>query len=116
VAGALPSLGRGRRVTCLIGILDDKDVAGIFEPLSEFVDEWVAVTPQSGRAIAAHELARQIANLSGKPCEIAASIEQACRSLEAGDPSAADVLVIGSFMTVGPVLAWLERQAAVRTD
>ena len=87
----------------IVGILDDKDVEGIIGPLAARVDNWIAVTASSPRAIDAAELARRDANATGKACLIADSpdiaIERARLMAESGD-----VLVTGSFFTVGPVL------------
>ena len=87
----------------IVGILDDKDVEGIIGPLAARVDNWIAVTASSPRAIDAAELARRVANATGKACLIADSpdiaIERARLMAESGD-----VLVTGSFFTVGPVL------------
>ena len=88
----------------IIGMLDDKDVEGVVAPLNRHVDQWIALTADSGRSIAAGELARRIANASDRPCLIAASLEDALqaarRDLSAGDR----ILVTGSFYIVGPVL------------
>ena len=87
----------------IVGILDDKDVEGIVAPLAGSVDDWIAVTASSPRAIDAAELARRVANATGKACLIAASLDMAierARSM-AGRGT---VLVTGSFFTVGPVL------------
>lgn len=102
-----------REITCIAGVLSDKIVADIIEPLLPFVDQWIAVAAEGPRGIPAGELAAAIANLSGKPCLIAASIEQACD--EADIDSGSPVLVTGSFFTVGPALTWLGQQDAAPT-
>jgi dihydrofolate synthase/folylpolyglutamate synthase len=88
----------------IVGILDDKDVEGIIGPLAACVENWIAITASSPRAIDATELARRVANATGKACLIADSpdmaIERARVMAESGD----GVLVTGSFFTVGPVL------------
>lgn len=87
----------------IVGILDDKDVEGIVTPLAGRVDNWIAVTASSPRAIDAAELARRVANATGKACLIAGNpdmaIERAQAMAECGG-----VLVTGSFFTVGPVI------------
>ena len=92
--------------TCIVGILDDKVIADIVEPLLPLVDSWIAVTAASPRGIPAAKLAAAIANKSGKPCLIAGSIEEACQQADSADQG--PVLVTGSFFTVGPALTWLE--------
>ncbi len=101
-----------QNLTCIAGMLDDKVIEDIIESLLPFVDSWIAVTAASPRGIPAAELAGTIANLSGKPCLIADSIEQACQ--QSDTESDGPVLVTGSFFTVGPALAWLAVHAPAK--
>lgn len=92
----------------IVGMLDDKDVEGSIRPLDPQVDAWIAVTADSRRAIPAQELARRIANETGRPCLIAASLVEAM-ALARREASIDDrILVTGSFFLVGPVLQQLE--------
>jgi len=88
----------------IVGLLNDKDVAGVIGPLMEHVDTWVAMTAASDRAVPANELARQISNITGKACLATESpseaIEFARRSASENDR----ILATGSFFTVGPIL------------
>lgn len=96
-----------RSLTCIVGILDDKVVEDIVEPLLPYVENWIAVTPASQRGLPANQLAAAVANLSGKPCLIAGSIEDACRRSDTEEQK--PLLVTGSFFTVGPALAWMQK-------
>ena len=89
--------------------LDDKDVEGIIEPLAACVENWIAVTASSPRAIDAAELARRVANATGKACLIADSPDMAIERARAMAKTGDGVLVTGSFFTVGP---FLERLSA----
>ena len=115
LAASLADLPHDGRITAVVGMLADKDVQGIVEPLSKLVDAWIAVPLQGARAEPVATLAQQIANLSKKPCRIAAAMPEA---LEAADRRAAPhdmVLVTGSFYAVGPALEWLQKhQPAIR--
>ena len=111
LATSLAELDMNAGVSCLIGVLDDKDLPGIVAALSPLVTQWLAVTADGHRAVPAHEVARVIANLTGSPCHIAASVIAACTLLDATGPDIRPVLVTGSFMTVGPVMRWLEADA-----
>lgn len=93
----------------IVGILDDKNVEGIVGALAGLVDRWIAVTAASPRAIEAAELARRIANETGKACLVADSTEQAVSNARDMAGSGGSVLVTGSFYTVGP---FLERLSA----
>jgi len=95
------------RLRCVIGILDDKNIADIVEPLLPFVSEWISVTAASPRAFPAAELGRVIANMSGQSCLLAGEVATVCEELDADESSELPVLVTGSFLTVGPALGWL---------
>jgi len=95
----------------IVGLLDDKDLAGVIEPLAEQVGTWIAVTATSDRAVAANELARQISNITGKACLVAGSpmdaVELARRKASENDR----ILATGSFFTVGPILDQLATES-----
>ena len=108
LADSLRELSHEGRITAVVGMLADKDVEGIVEPLSELVDSWIAVPVAGDRAEPAAALAQKIANCSGKPCRVTEAIPEA---LQLADRQAAPqqlVLVTGSFYTVGPALEWLQ--------
>ena len=104
LASILTEVPAAGGTVAIIGMLDDKDVEGTVAPLNRHVDRWIAVAADSARSIAAGELARRIANATDRPCQVAASLEDALqaarRDLSAGDR----ILVTGSFYIVGPVL------------
>lgn len=92
------------RTFALLGMLDDKDVAGVLTPLRDIVDTWVAVTADNSRAIPAVELARRVANACNRSCLAVASLSEAIDWLGRQVTAADRVLVTGSFYLVGPVL------------
>jgi len=108
LGASLATLAGKRRITAVVGMLSDKDVAGVVEPLAGQVDAWIAVTAEGARAAPAQVLAQQIANSSLRPCLIAATIPAALAM--AAQRSAAEevILVTGSFHVVGPALNWLQ--------
>jgi len=110
LADILAEAYAGEALTCVIGVLGDKDVEGIVEALGPLVGRWIAVTANGPRAIPAAELARRIANASNSPCRIEPSIAAACAFADA--LADGPVLVTGSFMTVGPAIEWIESSAA----
>lgn len=94
-------------VTALVGMLSDKDVAGIVGPLAPQVDRWVAVTADHPRARPARTLAQSIAQLTGKPCLVGDEVASGMALLDERAARDELLLVTGSFYTVGPALAWL---------
>jgi dihydrofolate synthase/folylpolyglutamate synthase len=92
----------------IAGLLDDKDVEGVVAALNPEVDHWIAVTASSPRAIAADELARRIANRSGRPCRISDSLDEAMEYARRNASENDRILLTGSFYLVGPALLKLE--------
>jgi dihydrofolate synthase/folylpolyglutamate synthase len=107
LAMTLAAIRTDGETIAIVGLLDDKDVEGVVGPLLPHVDQWVAMTADSHRAIAANELGRRIANLAGRACLVAestaAAIELARRTASENDR----ILATGSFFTVSPILEQL---------
>ncbi len=107
IARRAASGGSDRELIAIVGLLNDKDAAGIIEPLMPYVSCWIAVTADSRRAVAAGELARQVANLSESGCLIAESTAAAIEFARHQASENDRILVTGSFFTVAPVIDYL---------
>jgi dihydrofolate synthase/folylpolyglutamate synthase len=107
----LHGLSSSAKTVAIVGMLQDKDLAGIVSPLLEHVDSWIAVTADAARARSGGELATGIAHISGKPCLVADSLADAMH--HARDQTTVEdlILVTGSFYVVGPALDWLTGNA-----
>ncbi|MBT8091224.1 MAG: bifunctional folylpolyglutamate synthase/dihydrofolate synthase [Gammaproteobacteria bacterium] len=92
----------------ITGLLDDKDVEGVAAALNPEVDYWIAVTANSPRAIQADELARRIANRTGRPCRVSDSLDEAMQYAARSASENDRILLTGSFYLVGPALLKLE--------
>ena len=92
------------RTIAIVAMLDDKDVEGFARSLDGQVDLWVATTASGARSLPAGELARRIANVTGRPCLIADSCEDALQVAEKEAATGDRIVVTGSFYLVGPVL------------
>ena len=94
----------GQKHVLLVGVLADKDYAGLFDILDPAADEYVCVTPASTRALPAAELAKFLGRY-GKPvtvCEdIPAGVEAAAAA--AGEDGVA--CAVGSLYMAGAVRA-----------
>jgi dihydrofolate synthase/folylpolyglutamate synthase len=101
---ARPSSGR---TIAVCGILGDKDVEGVVRALAPQVDRWLAVGLEGARALSAAALATRMRRAGVEPVlaatDVAAGMTQARAEAMPGDR----VVVFGSFLTVGPALAWL---------
>jgi len=107
LAEAVGGLRSGGRLLAIVGILADKDAGSMIDALDPVVDDWIACSPASGRALDGRELASQVASRTGKPCLVAGDPEDAiARAVERSGPDDL-ILIAGSFYTVGPALAAL---------
>lgn len=104
LATALETHEVAGKTWAIVGLLDDKDVEGVVAPLDSQVDHWIAVTASSPRALDVAELARRIANCSGRPCRISESLSDAMEYARRGASENDRILVTGSFYLVGPAL------------
>jgi len=107
LADALQALPGTGKTIAIIAMLDDKDVEGVVAALQHQIDNWIAVTADSARAIRAGELARRVANSSGTACLVAESLQQAIDHASTLATPDDTILVTGSFYLVGPVLTEL---------
>lgn len=102
----------GRRIA-VFGLLADKDLPGVIEPLLSLVADW-AVAPLS------IPRTRSAAQLSEALMERGASVtiySTVCEALDAQCDQAAagdEILLFGSFYCVAEALEWLERHTSER--
>ncbi len=104
LAESLQAAYATRRIIAIIGMLADKDVDAVVQPLRPIVDSWIAVTARSPRAKPALELATTVAQICNKPCLVADSIELALDEAALRADTDDVTLVCGSFYVVGPAL------------
>jgi dihydrofolate synthase/folylpolyglutamate synthase len=92
----------GRRYVALLGMLADKDPAGVAEALAPLVDAWVCVPTLGVRGLAAATLAERLrAGLSldvpGPDVTVANDLAQGLDTARHRAATGADVLAFGSF-------------------
>ncbi|MGH9389375.1 MAG: bifunctional folylpolyglutamate synthase/dihydrofolate synthase, partial [Vicinamibacteria bacterium] len=102
---SLRELFPGKKVTFVLGILNDKDLGGIAGHLGPLAAKVVAAKPRTPRAFEAEDLARAFALHAA--VEVSPSVKEAVtREIEAAGPE--DVIVVaGSIYTVGEALEML---------
>jgi dihydrofolate synthase / folylpolyglutamate synthase len=83
--------------TIVLGVLADKDAAGIVKALAPVAARFVCVAPDSPRALPAAELAAIVERVTGEEAEVAASVAEGVLTTRA---SGADIVVTGSIRTV----------------
>lgn len=100
---------KGRRLA-VFGLLADKDLQGVVEPLQGLVDDWAVVPLDTPRSRPAAELANALTNLGASVksyASVDAALEGQCAQATADD----QILLFGSFFCVAQALEWLARQA-----
>lgn len=93
------------RTLAVVGMLADKDAAGVLAALRELIDAWWVCTPDSPRARAADSLAIVLREVVGRtPVQVEPDV---CAALAAARSNADEgdrIIVFGSFYTVAAVL------------
>jgi dihydrofolate synthase/folylpolyglutamate synthase len=107
---SLARMGRYATTCAVFGMLKDKDIAGVARAVAPVIDRWL-IAPLPGARGAGEQLLREQLRVAGvtAPVDAAASIAEAYRLTR--DRTAPDdrIVVFGSFLTVGAVLALTER-------
>lgn len=103
VADYLHAMG-WRNMTAIFGVMRDKDIDGVIEPLLPYVERWIVFEPPMPRAMPADLLAAQLAGLTDARIETAKSADKALVLVAEAESSPVPVLVFGSFYTLAPVL------------
>lgn len=106
--------GRLRKRVCagrrhaVFGLLADKDLPGVVQPLLDVVDEWAVAPLPCGRSRAAAELHEVLSGFGARSVEagsVAEALDKQCAQADEQD----EILVFGSFYCVAEALAWLAR-------
>jgi dihydrofolate synthase/folylpolyglutamate synthase len=108
LAATLGAAGGRRARVAIVGMRDDKDVESLVTRLAPVVDAWIGVAVDDARAIDVSELARRVANATGKACLEAPSVDAAMAAARERSEAGDRVLVTGSFYLVAPALDALD--------
>ncbi|MFN3750479.1 MAG: bifunctional tetrahydrofolate synthase/dihydrofolate synthase [Thiobacillus sp.] len=93
------------RTLAVVGMLADKDAAGVFAALAACVDAWWTCTPDSARARDAASLAAALReHAAGAPVAVEAGVRTALAAAREAAREGDRILVFGSFYTVAAVL------------
>ena len=91
-----------KRRILLLGILRDKDVAGLTDILDPAADEYLCITPDSFRALPAAELAEHLKRY-GKPVTVCDSIRDGVTAALKRSDGDTVVCAVGSLYSVGEI-------------
>jgi dihydrofolate synthase / folylpolyglutamate synthase len=115
VAGRLAARPCAGRTIALLGMLADKDADGVIAALAPAVDAWVVVGLPGSRGRPAADLAARLGSCDEDLLYRADSPALGAAWLATRLAEEDRVLVCGSFLTVGEVLAWWQRSAQTET-
>jgi dihydrofolate synthase / folylpolyglutamate synthase len=105
---ALRALELNGPLTAVVGVLGDKDWAGMLGPLGEAASTMILTTPPTAPAERCWDPQRVLESVRCSHAEIAAGFTDALeRAQQRASAGAGSVLVTGSFHTVGDALAAL---------
>lgn len=105
LAAYIADVRQGRSVTCVLGVMQDKDAAGIVAALCPVVDRFIAVTPPTSRALPAEELAA-IIEKKGTPVESSALASVLTYAHTHTRTHAPLLVITGSLSLYAPARSW----------
>ena len=89
----------GKSIKAIVGLMKDKDIAGIIKEIKHVISEWYACSPDIDRAMPSANLKELILNETHGKAEAFASVDLAVKEAIKEDDS--DIVVVfGSFFTV----------------
>jgi dihydrofolate synthase/folylpolyglutamate synthase len=96
--------GYAKETIAVCGMLRDKDIAGVLRALAPRITRWHLASTSGPRGTSAEELARHVDGVAEKFPSPSEAFKAARARAEEGDK----IVVFGSFLTVGEVMAWLK--------
>ncbi len=110
----LRATGFAPNTIAVMGMLQDKDIAGVAAVLSPVVDAWHLASLPGPRGATAEALASVVEPVAaGKPVTRHAGPAEALRAARSAASPDDKIIVLGSFLTVGAVLALLNVEKGV---
>ncbi len=105
VEATLNELYPGKKICFLLGVLADKNYAGIIEPVLPMAKRIVTITPPSPRAMGAEALSALLKRDYGLTAEPAATIVQGVAKILAQAEASDVICAYGSLYSVGEIRA-----------
>ena len=87
-------------INAVFGVMEDKDVNSILEPLATRINKWFVTSAEIERSMATKKLADIINSKSTKDMEIVGSVTEACMKAQEETEEGGLILIFGSFYTV----------------
>jgi dihydrofolate synthase / folylpolyglutamate synthase len=105
LARNLAASGFAAQTIAVCGMLRDKDIAGVLYELAPRIDRWHLASLSGPRAASAGELARHLKSAPEVHQHASPAEAFAAAKSRAGEND--KIVVFGSFLTVGEIMAWL---------
>lgn len=96
----------GRKMTMLMGVMADKGYGDMIRMAAPFAADFVAVTPESERALPAADLRAQIESLTGLPAQDGGGVKQGLALAMAGKGAGDIICAFGSLYQVGEIRSY----------
>ncbi len=90
----------GTIINAVFGVMEDKDVDSILEPLATKINKWYVASADIERSMASEKLRDIIASKSSNEVELAGSVTEACLKAQEETKEGSLILIFGSFYTV----------------
>ena len=90
---------KGKSIKAVVGLMQDKDIAGIIKEIKHVISEWYACSPDIYRAMPSNDLKKLILKETLSKAEAFESVDLAIKEAVKND-STDIVIVFGSFFTV----------------
>jgi dihydrofolate synthase/folylpolyglutamate synthase len=87
-------------INAVFGVMEDKDVNSILEPLATRINKWFVTSAEIERSMATKKLADIINSKYPKDMEIVGSVTEACMKAQEETEEGGLILIFGSFYTV----------------
>jgi dihydrofolate synthase/folylpolyglutamate synthase len=87
-------------INAVFGVMEDKDVNSILEPLAARINKWYVTSAEIERSMATKKLADIINSKYPKDMEIVGSVTEACMKAQEETEEGGLILIFGSFYTV----------------
>ena len=113
LAANLAASGFARETIAVCGMLRDKDLAGVLRELAPRITRWHLASLPGPRGADAAVLKKNLPS-GDKEVEMHASPTEAFEAARARASEGDKIVVFGSFLTVGDVMAWLKSRTSKR--
>ena len=87
-------------INAVFGVMRDKDINSIVEPLIKRINKWYVTSPDIERSMPAEELGGLISSKSSNQVQTIRSVRRACLKAQEDTEEGGLLLIFGSFYTV----------------